>query len=94
MKLLRSSIKNMGYEVIISDGAEKALSRYDAELYVRLKKAIYDLEKNPRPRGCLKMKGKNLYRIRVGEYRVIYDIQDKKLVVLIVKVGHRRDIYD
>jgi mRNA interferase RelE/StbE len=56
---------------------------------------IYSLEIAPRPSGCKKLKGgEGLYRIRVGDYRVIYEIEDAKLVVVVVKIGNRKDIYD
>ena len=56
--------------------------------------AVYELEQNPRPSGCVKLEGEEgLYRIRVGNFRVIYDIQDARLVVTIVKVGDRKAVY-
>ncbi|MDJ0899633.1 MAG: type II toxin-antitoxin system RelE/ParE family toxin [Xenococcus sp. MO_188.B8] len=52
------------------------------------------LATEPRPEGVVKLKGEeNLYRIRVGDYRVIYNVQDDRLLVLVVKVGHRGDVY-
>ena len=60
----------------------------------RIKSAIQDLSNNPRPNGCTKLKGSNdYYRIRVGSYRIVYSIEDKTLLILMIKVGHRRDIY-
>jgi mRNA interferase RelE/StbE len=60
----------------------------------RLKPKIDALAKDPRPTGIVKLSGQDdLYRIRVGNYRVIYSIQDNQLLVLVVKIGHRRDIY-
>ncbi|MGA0557011.1 type II toxin-antitoxin system RelE family toxin [Larkinella sp. VNQ87] len=56
--------------------------------------AIKALADNPRPFGCKKLKGRKGYRIRVGDYRVVYEINDGILVVLIIDVGHRREIYD
>lgn len=56
---------------------------------------IYELELNPRPSGCKKLKDKGgLYRVRVGNYRVIYDIQDNQLVVVVVKVLDRKEGYN
>lgn len=61
----------------------------------RLLTAIERLEADPRPRGTVKLSGfENFYRIRVGEYRAIYEIRDEVFVVLVVKVGKRGDIYD
>lgn len=61
---------------------------------MRLVEAIDKLAENPRPRGCKKLAGRyDLYRIRVGRYRVVYAIRDEVLVVVIVAIGHRRDVY-
>lgn len=61
----------------------------------RIKAAISDLSSNPRPLGCKKLKGKNYdyFRIRVGDYRVVYIIEDQVLLIIIVRVGHRKEIY-
>jgi mRNA interferase RelE/StbE len=48
---------------------------------------------DPRRMGSIKMQGEDAYRVRVGDYRIIYTIQDEKLIVLVVDVGHRRDVY-
>lgn len=56
--------------------------------------AIEALEENPRPSGCVKLAGdENLYRIRVGDYRIVYEIRDSVLIVTIIKVRHRREVY-
>ncbi|MEW5948302.1 MAG: type II toxin-antitoxin system RelE/ParE family toxin [Thermodesulfobacteriota bacterium] len=55
--------------------------------------AIQGLSEDPRPSGVKKLTGRNAWRIRVGNYRVIYEIQDNSLVVLVVSVGHRKEIY-
>ena len=54
---------------------------------------IAKLADDPRPPGCQKLSGQEAYRIRQGEYRVVYTIEDERLVVTVVKVGHRRDVY-
>jgi mRNA interferase RelE/StbE len=55
---------------------------------------ILVLAQNPRPPGCIKLSGpSSLWRIRVGDYRVVYQIQDQQLIVLVVTVAHRRDVY-
>ncbi len=51
------------------------------------------LADNPRPEGALKMEGAETYRVRVRDYRIIYEIVDRELLVLVVKIGHRRDVY-
>jgi mRNA interferase RelE/StbE len=61
---------------------------------VRIAAKIDSLAHDPRPRGVEKLSGEeNLYRVRVGNYRIIYQLQDAQLIVLVVKVGHRRDVY-
>ncbi|MEH2047734.1 type II toxin-antitoxin system RelE family toxin [Nostoc sp.] len=65
-----------------------------SELQERIQIQIDDLATEPRPNGVIKLKGEeNTYRIRVGDYRVIYDIFDDLLVVNVVEVGHRKNIY-
>ena len=60
----------------------------------RIKSVIQNLSNNPRPNSCTKLKGSNdYYRIRVGSYRIVYLIEDRILSILVVRVGHRRDIY-
>lgn len=84
----------MSYKVEILRGALKQLKKIPSELQERIKIKIDDLATEPRPNGVKKLKGKeNAYRIRVGDYRVIYDIFDELLVVSVVEVGHRRNIY-
>ena len=82
------------YHVIINPSAEKEYARFPASVRRRITAALDGLAEDPRPRGCKKLKGEdNLWRIRVGDYRVIYSIEDDKLVVLVVRVAHRKDVY-
>ena len=85
----------MPYTVEIQRRAEKFLRALtDRELYWRLRAAIDSLAINPRPVGCVKLSGANtLFRVRVGDYRIVYQIQDRVLVVLVVDIGHRREVY-
>lgn len=83
----------MSYEVRLSNRAEKQLIRLPKESYERILTALLALEKDPRPRGSRKLKGQSGYRLRVGDYRSIYEIDDAMRVVTIIRVGHRRDIY-
>ncbi|MEH2401797.1 type II toxin-antitoxin system RelE family toxin [Nostoc sp.] len=84
----------MTYKVEILRGALKQLKKIPSELQERIQIKIDDLATEPRPNGVKKLKGKeNAYRIRVGDYRVIYDIFDYLLVVNVVEVGHRKNIY-
>jgi mRNA interferase RelE/StbE len=81
------------YSVLINSKVQKQLEKVPEPYYSNIKKAILDLANNPRPNGYKKLKGRPEYRIREGNYRVIYDIHDDVLNVLIIKVGHRKDIY-
>ena len=84
----------MSYKVEILKGALKQLKKLSPELQERIQVKIDNLAIEPRTNGAKKLKGKeNAYRIRVGEYRVIYDIFDDILVVNVIEVGHRSNVY-
>lgn len=83
------------YSIIYKPSVRKALSKLDKPTQSRLISAIEVLATNPRPDGVKKLKGHyDHYRIRQGDYRIIYDVNDGILEVLVVKVGHRREIYE
>jgi mRNA interferase RelE/StbE len=82
------------YEVKFTKGARKMFRKLSQELQARIQPKIDDLAIEPRPNGVKKLQGEeNSYRIRVGDYRIIYDIFDDVLLVKIVEVGHRSKIY-
>lgn len=82
------------YEILIERRAEKDLRRLAAEIFQRLIAAIQALADDPRPDGCKKLTGsENDWRIRVGDYRVLYEIDDKNQIVRILRVRHRREAY-
>jgi mRNA interferase RelE/StbE len=85
----------MSYTVEILRRAEKALRDLtDRKLYHRLRETIDVLASEPRPLGCTKLSGtRNLYRVRVGDHRIVYQVIDDRLLVLVVDIGHRREIY-
>ncbi len=83
----------MVYTLNFSKQALKELGEIHEPFYSNIKQAIFDLAKNPRPNGYKKLKGRDGYRIRGGNYRIIYDIFDTVLVVDIITLGHRKDIY-
>jgi mRNA interferase RelE/StbE len=83
----------MSYRLILPKSAQKELDRLPAEMSGRILAALAELETQPRPAGCKKLRGENAWRIRVGNYRVIYEIHDKVLQVIVVTVGHRREVY-
>jgi mRNA interferase RelE/StbE len=86
--------EGVSYTVKWSSAASKVLRKLPQRVSQRLVKAADRLAVNPRPRGCIRLEGKSgQYRIREGDYRLIYEVRDDILVVLIVKVGDRKDVY-
>ena len=82
------------YQIQILPKAKRQLKSIPNQMQTLLKDAIRNLSENPRPQGVKKLSGEdNLYRIRIRNYRVIYKIEDNILLILIVSVGHRREIY-
>jgi mRNA interferase RelE/StbE len=82
------------YRVLLERGAEKELARLSTEVHDRVIAALQVLATNPRPPGCRKLAGsRNDWRIRVGDYRVIYEIADAIRVVRVNRVRHRREVY-
>jgi mRNA interferase RelE/StbE len=82
------------YEVLISPAALRDLKRIRGPMRRRIAEAVDELAHDPRPHGYVKLTGPDeLYRIRVGDYRIVYQIEDDRLIVLVVRVGHRKDIY-
>lgn len=82
------------YAVVLARTAEKQLDKLPDQIADTLLNTLDGLAKDPRPDGCKKLKGRLGYRIRKGDYRIIYDVQDTVLIVEIVAVGHRRDVYE
>ncbi len=83
------------YRVLIESPAWRQINRLSEEVQNKLFDKIYTLELEPRPSGGKKLRGKTqFYRLRVGDYRIIYDVQDGILVVVVVEVGDRKDVYD
>ena len=83
----------MAYRLAIKKGVLKTLMKIDEPYFSQIKKVIYKLADNPRPAGFKKLTGRNGYRIRVSDYRIIYDIFDDILYVEVIEFGHRKDIY-
>lgn len=82
------------YTVVLSKKAQKQLDKLPDNIASPILDAIEDLGENPRPVGCLKLKGREGYRIRVGDYRIIYEVFDTELIIDIIALGHRRGIYE
>lgn len=83
----------MSYAIFILRRAQKELAQLPIETYEQVLEAIRGLSEDPRPPGCLKLTGREGWRIRVGRYRVIYDVDDAERSVTVLQVGHRRDVY-
>ena len=84
----------MKHTVVITRSPQKALDRLEGDIYTRITRKLEELEDNPRPMGVEKLAGsEDLYRVRVGNWRIVYAIQDQELIVLVVKVAHRREVY-
>ncbi len=83
----------MSYEVRIARFTEKEMKRLRGAVHARISRRILSLVKNPRPRGVKKLSGREEYRLRVGDYRILYIIDDRNHVIVILAVGRRRDAY-
>lgn len=83
----------MSYSILILPRAQRELSSLPQITYEKIKLAIGHLGEIPRPQGCVKLRGREGWRIRVGDYRVIYKLEDEERRVIILHIGHRRDVY-
>ena len=82
------------YKIEVSLTAEKQLRKLSQKDQISVLKRIQELSGEPRPNHSRKLRGQNnIYRVRVGNYRILYSIEDKHLTIIILKVGHRRDVY-
>jgi mRNA interferase RelE/StbE len=84
----------MAYSVIYQASAEAALRKLPREIQIRILRKLDQLAVNPFPPGTEKLSAAiDLWRIRIGDYRVVYTVERKELLVLVLKVGHRREVY-
>ena len=83
----------MKYTIDILRRAQKQLLKIDRKNQKHIIEAIQTLSTSPRPAGCKKLSGRPAWRIRIGSYRVIYEIHADRLLVLVVEIGNRKDIY-
>jgi mRNA interferase RelE/StbE len=82
------------YKIEISSTAEKSLKKLPKNDVLKVVQSIQQLAISPFPEGCRKLKGEeHTFRIRQGNYRIIYEVINKKLTILVLKIGHRKDIY-
>jgi len=83
----------VNYTVLILPRAQKELAQLPAESYDRVRDAIRALAQVQRPHGCLKLTAREGWRVRVGDYRVVYELDDQRRTVTVLHVGHRREVY-
>ena len=81
------------YTIVLSKKAQKQLDKLSDNIAEPILDAIAGLKENPKPIGCKKLKGRDGYRIRIGNYRIIYEIFESQLIIDIIALGHRKDIY-
>jgi mRNA interferase RelE/StbE len=89
----RFEVDLIKYQIIILPAAEKALSKLPKKMQVRIQGAITTLASNPIPPVSKKLVGRDNYRLRVSDYRIVYSIHENILTVKIISIGHRREIY-
>ncbi|MBD2359915.1 type II toxin-antitoxin system RelE/ParE family toxin [Anabaena minutissima FACHB-250] len=84
----------MIYQIEITSRAAKQLKKLPEDIKLKIEDKIHDLANDPRPDGVVKLEGdEDTYRVRVGKYRILYEVKDDLLIVRVVKIGHRRDVY-
>ena len=84
----------MSYQVVIPKPVQKQLDELPASVHGRVVKRIWGLKEEPRPRGCVKLRGyENEYRVRIGNYRLRYEIREQESIILLLHCKHRKDVY-
>ncbi len=83
----------MSYSVLVQRRAQKQIARFPTTVQDRIESSLQALADNPRPPGCLKLQGEEGWRLRVGDYRILYEIDDGKRAVTVLRVAHRGDVY-
>ena len=81
------------FDLVFKECVSNDLKEIPKQDVQRILERIDTLRDEPRPQGSVKLSGKEYYRVREGVYRIIYEIQDTQLVVIVIKVGHRREVY-
>jgi mRNA interferase RelE/StbE len=82
-----------GYRILTKPSTVREIDALPKKERQRIVRKIQSLADEPRPRGCEKLSGEDKYRIRQGDYRIVYSISDRDLTVIVVKVAHRREVY-
>ena len=83
-----------GYRIELRPAAARSLRKLDPQVRRRVQGAIALLAQDPRPPGARALQGRPGLRVRVGDYRIVYTVKDDVLLVVVVRLGHRRDVYD
>ena len=83
----------VNYKVLIKPSAIKELNKIPKKYLAKITDRIQVLASDPRPPGCEKPAAQNAYRIRQGVYRIAYSLEDDNLIIVVIKIGHRRDVY-
>jgi mRNA interferase RelE/StbE len=84
----------MAYQVELLPSAHRDLRKLPRPIQIQIAAELHQLAENPRPAGVVKLVGaENLWRIRIGNYRVVYEIHDDRLIVLVLRVAYRKDVY-
>ena len=81
------------YKILIKKSAAGELFKIPRKDLEKIVRRVRDLEQNPRPFGCRKLSGKDRYRLRQGDYRIVYAVDDSRRIVEVYKIGNRREIY-
>ncbi len=81
------------YQLLLTNPARKDLDRLRGSTFERVREALLSLREAPRPPGYVKLRGDPAYRIRIGDYRAIYDIDDEAQTITVLRVKHRREVY-
>jgi len=86
--------KRPDYTILILPSVQKQLSKLPNAIATRIEDKLLELEGDLRPPGCKKQKGRAAWRIRIGDYLAIYEFNDGKLIVIVITIGHRREVYE
>jgi mRNA interferase RelE/StbE len=81
------------YRIVVTSAARRAINHLEVSIKTRILARIDTLASNPRPPGAIKLEGQQSYRVRVGDYRIVYMVEDEIVTVTIIRVGHRREVY-
>ncbi len=83
----------MSHQLFLLPRAQKDLDGFRGQMFSKLRDAVRGLAKNPRPLGCRKLSGDEGFRIRIGDYRIVYRVDDKLKKVFVYRIRHRREVY-